>query len=302
MGGRSRQTGTGGDAISRPPRAALPEARVPAGSGCCPRPLPGPDPPALGGGLWPGPTGDPGQAPAGCGPPGFPAAGAARAALPALPALGWFPSAPLREPPWVPGWGPVTFPAGFGSDPRGSPLGGPVAAARPVGPGVPGSSRFPPKGSAPARTLTRRPAAGAPHAPSPGRDPGQTGTRRGWGSPGAAGDPSCRRAPSSRHRRRLVFSPQLLPGAAAGRTDPSGLALALPEPGRARTAQSVLWWEQRPLQAPTPAPAAPRARRWSRPGRARAATAIPVPPVLWEVSAAQAMPRGCADASTAPRR
>ncbi|XP_050770727.1 translation initiation factor IF-2-like [Gymnogyps californianus] len=78
-------------------------------------------------------------------------------------------------------------------------------------------------------------------------------------------------------------SRQLLPGAAAGRTDPSGLAPALPEPGRARTAQSVLWREQRPLQGPTPAPAAPWARRRSRPGRARAATAIPVP-------------GGCADA------
>ncbi|XP_050770730.1 translation initiation factor IF-2-like [Gymnogyps californianus] len=142
---------------------------------------------------------------------------------------------------------------------------------------------FSPRPASRPRLLFRRQNRAATDRGGRRRDPGQTGTRRGWGSPGAAADPSCRRAPSSRHRRRLVFSPQLLPGAAAGRTDPSGLALALPEPGRARTAQSVLWWEQRPLQGPTPAPAAPWARRWSRPGRARAATAIPVP-------------GGCADA------
>ncbi|XP_010573903.1 PREDICTED: dynactin subunit 6 [Haliaeetus leucocephalus] len=44
---------------------------------------------------------------------------------------------------------------------------------------------------------------------SPTQDLGETGTRRGWGSPGAAGDPSCGRVASSRHRRRLVSSPQL---------------------------------------------------------------------------------------------
>ncbi|XP_072719517.1 uncharacterized protein [Ciconia boyciana] len=37
---------------------------------------------------------------------------------------GLSPSPPVRDPPWVPSWAPVTFPAGFGTDPLGSPLGG----------------------------------------------------------------------------------------------------------------------------------------------------------------------------------
>ena len=95
--------------------------------------------------------------------------------------LMWF------EPLPVPGWGPVTFLVGFSTSPLESSLGGAVAAARPVGLGVPGSSPFP-HGINPCSRM--------PAAPGPGCQPcvlGEKGTLQRWGSPGvpplAAGFP-----------------------------------------------------------------------------------------------------------------
>ncbi|XP_074444899.1 uncharacterized protein LOC141743813 [Larus michahellis] len=87
----------------------------------------------------------------------------------------------------------------------GRPPGGAATAAGSAG----GHRQLPASaaGSAPAPTVTRRPAGGAPV-------PGADGVRRGRGSPGAAGDPSGR-------RHRPVSLPRPFPGAAAGGTDPS---------------------------------------------------------------------------------
>lgn len=229
-----------------------------------------PSPPGAGppGSRWGAPAGTHGGPWAGTGrlrPPGFPSGGSCPA-CPACPACaGLVSPCPAAGSPVGARLGPGDFPGGFWLRLSGVPSRGSRGCSSARGAGGPRQLPISTTGSAPARTLSRRPAAGAPHAPSPSRDPGQTGTRRGWGSPGAAGDPSCRRAPSSRHRRRLVFSPQLLPGAAAGRTDPSGLALALPEPGRARTGEGgscCCWGElvSTGVQPFGPAPRHPRRR------------------------------------------
>ncbi|XP_076193813.1 uncharacterized protein LOC143160157 [Aptenodytes patagonicus] len=102
-----------GAARSSGPRPAcrqLPGGRCgpclsPQATGAAPVPSRGRTPPAPGWRLLPGPTGDPGQARAGCGPPGSPAAGAACPALPAPAPTALFRSGCRQDRPLRPGAG-----------------------------------------------------------------------------------------------------------------------------------------------------------------------------------------------------
>ncbi|XP_052629686.1 basic proline-rich protein-like [Harpia harpyja] len=257
---------------------------LPPDSAVLPRPLPGLDPPALGWGLLPGPTGDRGQAPRWLLPAGFPgrrATGAAVAALPALPALAaagerfaFLPPAPVRDPPRVPGWGPVTFPAALGTDSLGSPLGGSSCSSA-FGAGGPRQLRVSTTGSAPARSRQRLPVLAPSRVPwtlsqslssawctpaSQALGTNATGYPTSSGGPGTL--PSPQRPPSPLHQQ---------PTWPLGATPETAEAVSVPEPEHAGLAPRTLRanpgcrWGHRSGRSLRPARAAPGERDGGRP-------------------------------------
>ncbi|XP_074677380.1 uncharacterized protein LOC141922146 [Strix aluco] len=244
---------------------------LPAGSGCCSRPLPGPQPRLSAGGSCRDPRGTPSRRRRAAG-PGFPGDRSCRRRLRCLlRASGPFPSPHGAGPPVGARLGPGDVPSGFRHRPSGVPSRGAAAAARPVGPGVPSSSRIRPQDQP---LLPPGTAVGAPLPAPPARPRSQAGlpshlrTRR----RGAAG----------RARRLLPL--------AAGRS--RGAAAEGPSHTGRRPAKNVLQCEQRPLQGPAVSPAAPSVRGQSRPGQAWGAAAVLVLLVPREVSVALAMLRG----------